>query len=170
MFKQKNFFLLFKRGLNILLPYQKNAHIKKMVECPAVVPVALQSAVRWHRPKCRCAHKKTVECPPVVPVALSTMVRCAKRHITHLCHLLMSVNIGKHGIERKPCDACQHFIQIDRMANKTQHFVRCVHYIDAFEKGVPGAHEAVDVRGEKNTMESHLCQCKLYQNARHANV
>ncbi len=75
----------------------------------------------------------------------------------------MSANIGKHGTGRKPCDARQHFIQTDRMANKTQRFIRCVHCIDTFEKGVPGAHEAVDVWGEKNAMESHLRQCKFYE-------
>ncbi len=32
-----------------------------------------------------------------------------------------------------------------------------------FEKGVLGAREAVDVRGEKNAMESHLCQYKFYE-------
>jgi len=75
----------------------------------------------------------------------------------------MSANTGKHGTGRKPCDAHQHFIQTNRMANKTQRFVRCVHCIDAFEKGVPGAREVVDVRGEKNAMESHLRQCKFYK-------
>ncbi len=75
----------------------------------------------------------------------------------------MSANIGKHGIGRKPCDARQHSIQIDRMANKMHHFVRCIHYTDAFEKGVPSAREAVNVRGEKNAMESHLRQCKFYE-------
>jgi hypothetical protein len=113
-------------------------------------------------PKTR-AYKKTVECPAAVPVALSTVVRRAKRRVTRLCRLLMSANIGKHGIGCKPCDARQHFIQTDRMVNKTQRFVRCVHYTYAFEKGVPGAREAVDVRGEKNAMESHLCQCKFYE-------
>jgi hypothetical protein len=49
------------------------------------------------------------------------------------------------------------------MANKTQHFVRCVHCTDAFKKGVPDAREVVDVRGEKNAMESHLYQCKFYE-------
>jgi hypothetical protein len=49
------------------------------------------------------------------------------------------------------------------MANKTQHFVYCVHCTDAFEKGAPGAREVVDVRGEKNAMESHLRQCKFYE-------
>jgi hypothetical protein len=49
------------------------------------------------------------------------------------------------------------------MANKTQRFVCCVHCIDAFEKGVPGACEAVEVRGEKNAMESHMRQCKFYE-------
>ncbi len=49
------------------------------------------------------------------------------------------------------------------MANKTQRFVRCVHCTDMFEKGVPGAREVVDVRGEKNAMESHLRQCKFYK-------
>jgi hypothetical protein len=68
----------------------------------------------------------------------------------------MSANTGKHGTGCKPCDAHQHFIQTDRMANKTQHFVRCVHYTNAFEKGVPGAREAIDVQGEKNAMESHM--------------
>jgi hypothetical protein len=75
----------------------------------------------------------------------------------------MSANIGKHRIGRKPCDARQHFIQTNCMANKTQRFVRCVHCTDAFEKGVLGAREAVDVRGEKNAMESHLRQCKFYE-------
>jgi len=49
------------------------------------------------------------------------------------------------------------------MANKTQHFIRYVHCTDTFENGVLGAHEAVDVRGEKNAMESHMCQCKFYK-------
>jgi len=49
------------------------------------------------------------------------------------------------------------------MANKTQRFIRYVHFTDTFEKGVPGAHEVVDVWGEKNTMESHLRQCKFYE-------
>jgi len=49
------------------------------------------------------------------------------------------------------------------MANKTQRFVCCVHCTDAFEKGVPSAREAVDVRGEKNAMESHLRQYKFYE-------
>jgi hypothetical protein len=49
------------------------------------------------------------------------------------------------------------------MANKTQRFIRCVHCIDAFEKGVPDAREALDVRGEKNAMELHLHQCKFYE-------
>jgi hypothetical protein len=75
----------------------------------------------------------------------------------------MSANTGKHGTGRKPCDACQHFTETDRMANKTQCFVCCVHCTDTFEKGVPGAHEAIDVRGEKNAMESHLRQCKFYE-------
>ncbi len=75
----------------------------------------------------------------------------------------MSANTGKHGTGRKPCDARQHFIQTNRMANKTQHFVRCVHCTDAFKKGVPDAREVVDVRGEKNAMESHLYQCKFYE-------
>ncbi len=75
----------------------------------------------------------------------------------------MSANTGKHGTGRKPCDARQHFIQTDRMANKTQCFVRCVHCTDAFEKGVPGAREVIDVRGENNAMESHLRQCKFYE-------
>ncbi len=86
-------------------------------------------------------------------VALNTTVRHAKQRIVRLCRLLMNANTSKHGTERKPCDARQHFIQIDRMANKTQRFVRCVHCIDVFEKGVLGAREAVDVRGEKNAME-----------------
>jgi hypothetical protein len=75
----------------------------------------------------------------------------------------MNANTGKHGTRRKACNARQHFIQTDHMANKTQRFVRCVHYTDAFEKGVLSAHEAVDVRGEKNAMESHLRQCKFYE-------
>ncbi len=108
-------------------------------------------------------YKKTVECPVAVPAALSTMVRHVKRCVARLCRLLMSANTGKHGTRRKPCNARQHFIQTDRMANKTQRFVRCVHCTDAFEKGVPGAREAVDVRGEKNAMESHLRQCKFYE-------
>jgi len=49
-----------------------------MVQCLAVVPVALRSADHWRRPEHRCAYKKTVECLAAVPVALSTMVRCAK--------------------------------------------------------------------------------------------
>jgi hypothetical protein len=49
------------------------------------------------------------------------------------------------------------------MANKMQRFVRCVHCTDAFQKGVPGACEVVDVRGGKNAMESHLRQCKFYE-------
>jgi len=49
------------------------------------------------------------------------------------------------------------------MANKTQRFVRCVHCIDAFKKGVPGAREAIDVQREKNAMESRLRQCKFYE-------
>jgi hypothetical protein len=49
------------------------------------------------------------------------------------------------------------------MANKTQRFIRCVHCTDAFEKGVPGAREAVNVRGEKNAMESHLRHYKFYK-------
>ncbi len=80
-----------------------------------------------------------------------------------VAHLLMSANTSKHGTGRKPCDARQHFIQTNRMANKTQHFVHCVHCTDAFENVVPDACEAVDVRGEKNAMESHLCQCKFYE-------
>jgi hypothetical protein len=96
-------------------------------------------------------------------VALNTTVRRAKQRIVRLCRLLMSVNTSKHGTGRKPCDVCQHFIQTDRMANKTQRFVRCVHCTDVFEKGVPGVREAVDVRGEKNAMESHLRQCKFYK-------
>jgi hypothetical protein len=75
----------------------------------------------------------------------------------------MSANIDKHGTGRKPCDVRQHFIQTNCMANNTQRFVRYVHCTDAFEKGVPGACEAVDVRGEKNAMESHLRQCKFYK-------
>ncbi len=75
----------------------------------------------------------------------------------------MSANTGKHGTERKPCDAHHHFIQTDRMANTTQRFVRCIHSTDAFDKGVPSVREAVDVRGEKNAMESHLRQCKFYE-------
>ncbi len=104
-----------------------------------------------------------VECPAIVPIALSTAVRRAKWRVIRLCRLLMSANIGKHRIGRKPCDARQHFIQTNCMANKTQRFVRCVHCTDAFEKGVLGAREAVDVRGEKNAMESHLRQCKFYE-------
>jgi hypothetical protein len=69
----------------------------------------------------------------------------------------MSANTNKHGTGRKLCDARQHFIQTDRMANKMQRFVHYVHCTDAFEKGVPSAREAVDVQGEKNAMESHLC-------------
>ncbi len=75
----------------------------------------------------------------------------------------MSANIGKHGTGCKPCDARQHFIQTNHMANKTQRFVRYVHCTDAFEKGVPSADEAINVRGEKNAMESHLRQCKFYE-------
>ncbi len=86
-----------------------------------------------------------VECPVAVPIALSTTVRHAKQRVARLCRLLMSANIGKHGTGRKPCDARQHFIQTNRMANKTQRFVCCIHCIDTFEKGVPGAREAIDV-------------------------
>ncbi len=121
------------------------------------MPVALRSAVRRRCPKRHHAYKKTVECHAAVPVAFSTMVRRTKRRVACLCHLLMSANTGKYGSGRKPCDAHHHFIQTDRMANKTQCFVRCVHCTDAFEKGVPGACEAVDVLGEKNAIESHLC-------------
>ncbi len=90
-----------------------------------------------------------------MPVALRSAVR--------LCRLLMSANTGKHGTMCKPCDARQHFIQTNHMANKTQCFVRCIHCTNAFKKGVPGAREAVDVRGEKNAIESHLRQCKFYE-------
>ncbi len=125
--------------------------------------VALRSAICRRRPK-RCrAYKKTVECPATVPVALSTTVRRAKRRVARLRHLLMSANIEKHGIERKSCDARQHFIQTDRMANKMQRFVRCIHCTNTFEKGVPGAHEVLDVQRENNAMESHLRQCKFYE-------
>jgi len=99
-------------------------------------------------------YKKTVQCLAAVPVALSTIVRHAKRRVARLCRLLMSANIDKHGTGCKPCDAHQHFIKIGHMANKTQRLIRCVHCTDAFEKGVPGAREVVDVRGEKNSMES----------------
>jgi hypothetical protein len=113
-------------------------------------------------PKTR-AYKKMVECLVAVPVALSTMVCRTKQRIARLCRLLMNANTDKHGIGRKPCDARQHFIRTDRMANKMQRFVRCVHCTNAFEKGVPCAREAIDVRGEKNAMESHLRQCKFYE-------
>ncbi len=141
----------------------KKRPYKKTVQCLVVVPVALRSAVHRRRPKHRRAYKKTVERPTTVPVALSTTVPRAKRCVVCLCHLLMSANIGKHGIGRKPYDACHHFIQTDCMANKMQHFVRYVHCTDAFDKGVPSACEAVDVRGERNAMESHLHQCKFYE-------
>jgi len=107
--------MVFKRSPSV----PKKHPYKKTVWCPTVVPVALRSAIRRHRPKHRCAYKKTVECLATVPVALNTMVRRAKRCVVCLCHLLMSANIGKHGTGRKPCDARQHFIQTDRMANKT---------------------------------------------------
>ncbi len=81
-----------------------------------------------------------------------------RRLFAQFVDVLMSANTGKHGTGRKPCDARQHFIQTNRMANKTQCFVRCVHCTNAFEKGVLGAREVVDVRGEKNAMESHLRQ------------
>ncbi len=115
-------------------------------------------------PKTR-ACKKTVECPATVLVALtvSTAIRRAKRRVVRLCGLLMNANTGKHGTGRKPCDARQHFIQTDHMANKTQHFIRHVHCTNVFKKGVPSAREAVDVWGEKNAMESHLRQCKFYE-------
>jgi len=45
----------------------------------------------------------------------------------------MSADTDKHGTGRKPCNAHQHFIQTDHMANKTQHFVCCVHCTDGFE-------------------------------------
>ncbi len=150
---------MFKRSPSI----PKKRPSKKMVQCPVVVPVALRSAVRRRRPKCRRTYKKIVECPASMPVALSTTVRCAKRRVARLCRLLMSANIGKHGIGRKPCDAHQHFIQTDHMANKTQRFICYIHYTDTFEKGVLGVREAIDVRGEKNAMESHLRQCKFYE-------
>ncbi len=102
-----------------------------------------------------------VECLAAVPIAFNITICRAKRHVARLCRLLMSANTGKHGTGHKPCDAHQHFIQTDCMANKTHRFVRCVHCTDAFEKGVPGAREAVDVRGENNAMESHLRQCKF---------
>jgi hypothetical protein len=105
-------------------------------------------------------YKKTVQCPVVVLVALSIVVR---RSFARVARLLMNANTDKHGTGWKPCDARQHFIQTNCMANKTQHFVRCDHCTNAFEKGVPDAREAVDVRGEKNAMESHLCQCKFYE-------
>jgi len=82
----------------------KKRPYKKTVQCPAVVPVALRSAVRRRRPKHRRAYKKTVECHAAMPVALSTTVRCAKRCVARLCRLLMSANTGKHGTRRKPCD------------------------------------------------------------------
>ncbi len=104
-----------------------------------------------------------MECPAAVLVALSTTVCSAKRHVARLCHLLMSANTGKHGTRRKPCDACQHFIQPDRMANKMQRFVHYIHCTDTFKKGVPSAREAIDVRGETNAMESHMRQCKFYE-------
>ncbi len=82
---------------------------------------------------------------------------CGSSLVCSFVDMLMSANTGKHGTGRKPYDARQHFIQTNRMANKMQRFVHCVHCTDAFEKGVPGAREVVDVRGEKNAMESHLC-------------
>ncbi|CAK9877886.1 unnamed protein product [Sphagnum jensenii] len=65
----------------------------------------------------------------------------------------MSANTIKHEIGRKPYDARQHFIQTDRMANKMQRFIRLIHCTDAFDKGVPGAHEA-----EANLPESFVSQ------------
>ncbi len=56
------------------------------------MPVALRSAVRRRRPKCRHTYKKTVECPAAVPVARSTTNRRAKQRVARLCHLLMSAN------------------------------------------------------------------------------
>ncbi len=61
-------------------------------------------------------YKKTVQCPTVVLVALNIIV-C--RSFARVARLLMSANINKHGTERKPCDARQHFIQTNRMTNKT---------------------------------------------------
>ncbi len=92
---------MFKRSPSV----PKKRPYKKMVQCPAAVPVALWSAVRRRRPK-RCrAYKKTMECPAAVPVALSTTVRQAKRRVARLCRLLMSANTDKHGTGHKPCDA-----------------------------------------------------------------
>jgi len=112
----------------------KNRPYKKTVQCLATVLVALRSAVCRRCPKCRRAYKKTVECPVTVLVALGITVRRAKLRITRLCCLLMNANIGKHGTGCKPCDARQHFIQNDHIANKMQRFVRCVHCTNAFEK------------------------------------
>jgi len=83
----------------------KKCPYKTTVECHVALPVALQSAVRRCRPKCRRAYKKTVECLDVVPVALSTTVRRTKRRVARLCRLLMNANTSKHGTGRKPCDA-----------------------------------------------------------------
>jgi hypothetical protein len=51
-----------------------------------------------------------------VLVAFSIVVR---RLFARVARLLMSANIDKHETGRKPCDARQHFIQTNRMANKT---------------------------------------------------
>ncbi len=108
-------------------------------------------------PKIR-AYKKMVEvaCPAVVLVALSTAIRRVKWRVVLLCRLLMSANIGKHGTGCKPCDAHQHFIQNDFMANKTQRFVRCVHCINAFKKGVLVFIRPSMCEG-KRTSWSHTC-------------
>jgi len=106
---------VFKRSPSV----PKKRPYKKTMQCPAAMLVTLQSAICWRHPKRRCAYKKMVECPAAMLVALNTTIRRAKQHVVRLCRLLMSSNIGKHGIGRKPCDARQHFIQINRMANKT---------------------------------------------------
>jgi len=69
----------------------KKGPYKKMVQCPAAMPVALRSAVHRRRPK-RCRTYKKVECPAAMLVALSTTVCRAKRRVARLCRLLMSAN------------------------------------------------------------------------------
>jgi hypothetical protein len=116
-----------------------------------------------------------VECPTAVLVALSTAIRRPKRRVVRLCRLLMSGNTGKRGTGCKPCDARQHFIQIDRMANKMQRFVFAsialmrsrrvflvlVRQLMCEGKRMPWNHTCVNA----SSMKCRTCKCLIWSPA-----
>ena len=64
---------------------------------------------------------------------------------------------------RKPCDAKSHFVKTDKAANKTQWFYQCTHCVVAHHADEENVPEPALVRGQKDTLESHLDKCEYYQ-------